>query len=76
MIGPSSNAPTFMVIRVIKHVHSTGPIILMFPNHCLIIALIGEILVFLTMVYRILNLFLHIGLISSRGNRVKPAISV
>jgi hypothetical protein len=32
-------------MRVIKEVHSIGPIILKFVSHCLIIAFTGEILI-------------------------------
>jgi hypothetical protein len=41
-----SKIPMLEVMRVIKEVHSIGPVILKFVSHCLIIAFTGEILIF------------------------------
>jgi hypothetical protein len=41
--------PMLEATRVIKEIHSIGPVILKFVSHCLIIAFTGEILILLTM---------------------------
>jgi hypothetical protein len=61
-----SKIPMLEVMRVIKEVHSIGPIILKFLSHCLIMAFTGDILILLTMAYKIINSLLRTGLTSTR----------
>ena len=65
-----SKAPTRVAIRVIKEVHSIGPVILKFESHYLTKACAGEILILLTMAYRMSNSSLRTGRTSSLGKRV------
>jgi hypothetical protein len=57
-------------MRGIKDVHSIGPIILKFVNHCGIIAWMGETLIYLTATYKILISSMHTVRTSSLGKRV------
>jgi hypothetical protein len=66
----ASKAPTRVAIRVIKEVHSIGPVILKFESHCLTKACAGEILILLTMAYSMSNSMLRTGRTSSLGKRV------
>ena len=68
--GFPSKIPMFDAMRVTKEVHSIGPVILKFVNHCLTIALVGETRILLTMAYNSINSLFHTGRGSSLGKRV------
>ena len=65
-----SKALTREAIQVIKEVHSIGHVILKFVSHYLTKAFAWEILILLTMAYKMINSSLHIGRTSSLGKRV------
>ena len=69
-IGFPSKTPMFDAMQVTKEVHSIGPVILKFVNHCLTIALAGETRILLTMAYNIFNSSFRTGRGSSLGKRV------
>jgi hypothetical protein len=62
--------PRFVMMRVIKDVHSIEPVILIFFNHCRIITCTGETLIRLTVAYNIIISSVRTGRTSSLGNRV------
>jgi hypothetical protein len=60
-----SKTPMLEAMRVTKEVHSIGPVILKCLSQCLTIAFTGEILILLTMAYKITNSSLRMVLTSS-----------